>query len=253
MSYIDGFLIAVPTANKQKFIDHAIKTDNAFIEHGATRVVECWGTDVPKGKTTDFQGAVAAQDDETVVFSWIEWPDKASRDAVMGQMDEISRGDERLNPAKNPMPFDGKRLIYGGFQPIVEQGKTKSDSYVQGFVLPVRASEREAYRKMAEEAWLMFKEYGALRVVEAWEDDVPDGKVTDFRRAVKAEPDEKIAFSFMEWPSRKVCDEASEKMKQDDRMTPPEGMEMPFDMQRMIYAGFTRVVTLDRAAQAQHA
>jgi uncharacterized protein YbaA (DUF1428 family) len=230
MSYIDGFLIAVPTANKQKFIDHATLGDSAFIDHGATRVVECWGTDVPKGKTTDFQRAVAAQDGETVVFSWIEWPDKASRDAVMGQMEEISRGDERLNPAKNPMPFDGKRLV-----------------------LPVRASEREAYRKMAEEAWLMFKEYGALRVVEAWEDDVPDGKLTDFRRAVKAEQDEKIAFSFMEWPSRKVCDEASEKMKQDDRMTPPEGMEMPFDMHRMIYAGFTRVVTLDRAAQAQRA
>jgi uncharacterized protein YbaA (DUF1428 family) len=247
MSYIDGFVIAVPTANKQKFIDHATKADSAFIEHGATRVVECWGTDVPKGKTTDFQGAVAAQDDETVVFSWIEWPDKASRDAVMGQMDEISRGDERLNPAKNPMPFDGKRLIYGGFEPIVEHGKTSSDSYVQGFVLPVRAGKREAYRKMAEDAWEMFKGYGALRVVEAWEDDVPDGKLTDFRRAVKAEPDEKIVFSFMEWPSRKVCDDASAKMMQDENMKPPEGTEMPFDMQRMIYAGFSRVVTLEGA------
>jgi uncharacterized protein YbaA (DUF1428 family) len=247
MSYIDGFLIAVPTANKQKFIAHANLADSAFIEHGATRVVECWGADVPKGKTTDFQGAVGAQDDETVVFSWIEWPDKASRDAVMGRMAEISRGDERLDPAKNPMPFDGKRLIYGGFEPIVEHGKTSSDSYVQGFVLPVRAEKREAYRKMAEEAWEMFKGYGALRVVEAWEDDVPDGKLTDFRRAVKAEPDEKIVFSFMEWPSRKVCDDASAKMMQDENMKPPEGTEMPFDMQRMIYAGFSRVVTLEGA------
>jgi uncharacterized protein YbaA (DUF1428 family) len=253
MSYIDGFLIAVPTANRQKFIDHATLGDAAFIDHGAARVVECWGADVPKGKTTDFQGAVAARDDETVVFSWIEWPDKASRDAVMKRMDEISRGDARLDPAKNPMPFDGKRLIYGGFEAIVEQGKTANDSYVQGFVLPVRAGKREAYRQLAEEAWLMFKDYGALRVVEALEDDVPDGQVTDFRRAVKAEADEKIVFSFMEWPSRKVCDEASEKMKQDDRMKPPEGMEMPFDMQRMIYGGFSRVVTLDRAAHAQRA
>ena len=83
MSYIDGFVIAVPTANKQKFIAHANKCDSVFIDHGATRVVECWGADVPTGKTTDFQGAVASQDDETVAFSWIEWPDKPTRDNLM--------------------------------------------------------------------------------------------------------------------------------------------------------------------------
>ena len=128
MSYIDGFVIAVPTANKQTFIAHANKGDGVFIEHGATRVVECWGADVPKGKTTDFQGAVAAQDDETVVFSWIEWPDKAKRDSVMGRMEELSKTDERWDPAKNPMLFDGKRMIYGGFEPIVEQGAEATDS-----------------------------------------------------------------------------------------------------------------------------
>jgi uncharacterized protein YbaA (DUF1428 family) len=246
MSYIDGFVIAVPTANKQKFIAHANKGDSAFIDHGATRVVECWGADVPKGKTTDFQSAVAAQDDETVVFSWIEWPDKARRDAVMGRMDELSKTDERIDPAKNPMPFDGKRMIYGGFEAIVEQGDEATDSYVQGFVIPVPAGKREDYRKMAEEVWPMFKDYGALRVVEAWGDDVQDGQVTDFRRAVKAEPDEKIVFSFMAWPSREVCDAAHEKMMKDDRMKPPEGMDMPFDPKRMIFGGFTRVVTLEK-------
>ena len=246
MSYIDGFVIAVPTANKQKFIAHANRGDSAFIERGATRVVECWGADVPKGKTTDFQGAVAAKDDETVVFSWIEWPDKATRNDVMGRMDELAKTDERLDPAKNPMPFDGKRLIYGGFEPIVEHGDEASDSYVQGFVIPVPAGKREDYRKMAEDAWTMFKDYGALRVVEAWGDDVPDGKVTDFHRAVKAEPDEAIVFSFMEWPSREVCDAASEKMKEDERMKPPEGMAMPFDGKRLIYGGFTRLVTLEK-------
>lgn len=116
MSYIDGFVLAVPTANKDKFISHARTGDSVFIEYGALRVLECWGDDVPHGKATDFYGAVKARDDETVVFSWIEWPDKATRDAGMEKM----MADPRMDPEKNPMPFDGKRLIYGGFSPIVE-------------------------------------------------------------------------------------------------------------------------------------
>jgi uncharacterized protein YbaA (DUF1428 family) len=122
MPYIDGFVIAVPTANKQKFIDHANLADTVFVELGATRVLECWGDDVKAGKQTDFRRAVAAQDDETIVFSWIEWPDKATRDAAMAKMDEMMKTDDRMNPAKNPMPFDGMRMIYGGFMPVVELG-----------------------------------------------------------------------------------------------------------------------------------
>ncbi len=246
MSYLDGFVLAVPTANKQKFIAHATQFDSVFVENGALRVVECWGADLPRGKTTDFQSAVQAADDETVAFSWIEWPDKASRDDVMQRMEEFGKTDERFDPARNPMPFDGKRMIYGGFETIVERGEPTGDSYIQGFIIPVPTGKRQAYRQMAEDAWTMFKGYGALRVVEAWGDDVPDGKVTDFRRAVKAEPDEKIVFSFMEWPSREVCDAATKKMMDDERMTPPEGMEMPFDMKRMVMGGFTRVVTLEK-------
>ena len=120
MSYIDGFVIAVPTTNKEKFIDHAKKADALFKELGARRILECWGDDVPDGKLTDFRKAVQANADETVVFSWIEWPDKATRDAAMARMDELMKTDDRLNPDKNPMPFDGKRLIYGGFAPVVE-------------------------------------------------------------------------------------------------------------------------------------
>ena len=146
MSYIDGFVIAVPTGKQPQFIAHASAVDSAFIDHGATRVVECWGADVPKGKTTDFQGAVAAQDDETVAFAWIEWPDKATRDGVMGRMDELAKTDQRFDPAKNPMPFDGKRLIYGGFEVIVEQGRAATDRYVQGFVIPVPAGRREPWQ-----------------------------------------------------------------------------------------------------------
>jgi uncharacterized protein YbaA (DUF1428 family) len=119
MSYIDGFVIAVPQANKQKFIEHARRGDSFFVEHGATRVLESWGDDVKDGKLTDFRRAVQAKEDEAVVFSWIEWPDKATRDAAMAKM----TGDPRLDPKTNPMPFDGKRLIFGGFSPIVQLGK----------------------------------------------------------------------------------------------------------------------------------
>ena len=120
MAYIDGFVIAVPIANKQQFIEHARKADSVFKELGATRVLECWGDDVRDGKLTDFRKAVQASEDETVVFSWIEWPDKATRDAAMGRMDDLIKMDDRFHPEKNPMPFDGKRLIYGGFAPVVE-------------------------------------------------------------------------------------------------------------------------------------
>ena len=125
MSDIDGFVIAVPTVNKQKFVDHANLGDSVFIELGAVRILECWGDDVPDGKLTDFRRAVQAKDDETVVFSWVEWPDKATRDAAMGRMEALMKTDDRFSPEKNPMPFDGKRMIYGGFAPVVTlQAKT---------------------------------------------------------------------------------------------------------------------------------
>jgi uncharacterized protein YbaA (DUF1428 family) len=123
MSYIDGFVIAVPKANRQKFIDHAEMADGMFLEMGATRVLECWGDDVPTGTTTDFRMAVKATDEEDVVFSWIEWPDKATRDAAMAKMMSPDFKDERMDPERNPMPFDGKRMIYGGFLPVVSMEK----------------------------------------------------------------------------------------------------------------------------------
>ena len=123
MSYVDGFVMAVPKANKQKFIEHANQGDSVFAELGATRILECWGDDVPDGTVTDFSRAVQANDDEAVVFSWIEWPDKATRDAAMTKMEDMMKTDPRFNPETNPMPFDGKRMIYGGFAPVVSVGK----------------------------------------------------------------------------------------------------------------------------------
>ncbi len=116
MVYIDGFVIAVPTVNKQKFIDHAQLVDVIFKEYGALRIVECWGDDIPDGSVTDFKKAVDAKKDESVVFSWIEWPDKSTRDTAMEKMMK----DPRMDPTDQPMPFDGKRMIYGGFLPLVE-------------------------------------------------------------------------------------------------------------------------------------
>lgn len=119
MPYVDGFVIAVPTAGKQAFVDHASKLDPVFIEHGALRVLECWGDDVPEGKLTDFHRAVQAKADETVVFSWIEWPDKDTRDAGMAKV----MADPRMSPEDCAPIFDGKRMIFGGFTPVVDIAK----------------------------------------------------------------------------------------------------------------------------------
>ncbi|MEQ1547041.1 MAG: DUF1428 domain-containing protein [Chakrabartia sp.] len=120
MTYMDGFVIAVPKANKQKFIDHANNADSMFVEMGAIRVVECWADDVPDGKNTDFRMAVKAEADEDVIFSWIEWPDKETRDKCYAVMMDPNNRDPRMDPATNPMPFDGKRMIFGGFSPVVD-------------------------------------------------------------------------------------------------------------------------------------
>ena len=116
MNYVDGFVAAVPTANREKYRKHAEKAAAVFKEHGALTVVECWGDDVPEGKVTSFPMAVKRQTDETVVFSWITWPSRQVRDDGWKKV----MADPRLQPDTNPMPFDGKRLIYGGFETIVE-------------------------------------------------------------------------------------------------------------------------------------
>ncbi len=120
MTYIDGFVIACPKANRQAFIDHATQAASIFVEMGALRIVECWGDDVPDGKTTDFRMAVKAEPSEDVLFSWIEWPDKATRDAAFAKLTDPENADPRMDPATNPIPFDGKRMIFGGFAPVVD-------------------------------------------------------------------------------------------------------------------------------------
>ena len=111
-----GFVAAVPSGNQDAYRAHAVKAAALFREYGATQCIECWGDDVPEGKVTSFPMAVQRKDDETVVFSWVRWPSRAVRDAAWKKMMD----DPRMQPEANPMPFDGKRLIYGGFAPIVE-------------------------------------------------------------------------------------------------------------------------------------
>lgn len=109
--YIDGFLAAVPSVNKDAYRNHAATAAALFKEFGALHVVECWGDDVPEGTLTSMPQAVQCQDDETVVFSWIVWPDKATRDAGWQKLMHAPR-------MPKAMPFDGKRLIWGGFVPL---------------------------------------------------------------------------------------------------------------------------------------
>jgi len=127
MAYVEGFVIAVPTANREEFLTHARFFDQMLIDEGALRVVECWGDDVPPGKTTDFPGAVKATAEETVCFSWIEWPDKETRTACHEKMAEKMKSGEFDKMAGNlsQMPFDGTRMIFGGFVPILDLGSAK--------------------------------------------------------------------------------------------------------------------------------
>jgi len=117
MAYVMGFVAAVPNENREAFRKHADLAAVYFKGNGANRVVECWGADVPDGKVTSFPMAVKAKDGETVVFSWIEWPSKEVCDTAMNAM----MNDQRFDPATNPMPFDGQRMIFGGFEPILDR------------------------------------------------------------------------------------------------------------------------------------
>ncbi|WP_213979115.1 DUF1428 domain-containing protein [Sphingomonas sp. dw_22] len=119
MSYVDGFVVPVPEGNREKYREMALHAAAVFQEYGATRVVEAWGSDLPHGETTDFYKAAKAEKGENIVFSWITWPSKEARDAGW----EKVMADERMKPDFENMPFDGKRMFWGGFEPIVDQGE----------------------------------------------------------------------------------------------------------------------------------
>jgi uncharacterized protein YbaA (DUF1428 family) len=234
MPYIDGFIAAVPAKNKDTYRKYARDCAPLFKELGATHIVETWADDVPEGKVTDFKRAVQAKKDETVVFSWIEYPDRATRDAAAKKM----MSDERMKEMGRSMPFDGHRMIFGGFAPIVQEGRGKG-GYVDGFVVPVPDDKKDAYRALATKASAVFKEYGAVSVVEAWGDDVPHGKTTDFYRATNATGQEKVVFSWIIWPDKPTRERAWKECMNDPRMKPEES---PFDEKRMFWGGFEPIL-----------
>jgi uncharacterized protein YbaA (DUF1428 family) len=235
MAYVDGFVVAVPAANKEAYRKHAAEAAPLFKEFGVTRMVEAWGDDVPDGKVTDFKGAVKAEPEEIVVFGWFEYPDKAARDAANEKM----MNDPRMKQMGETMPFDGRRMIYGGFAGLVEEGNGGRTGYVDGSLLPVPAENKKAYNDWAAKVSAVLKEHGAVRVVDAWGDDLPDGKVTDYKRAVQATNGENVVYSWIEWPSKEVRDAAWPKIMADTSLHPQGQL---FDGRRMVHGGFEPIL-----------
>jgi uncharacterized protein YbaA (DUF1428 family) len=158
--------------------------------------------------------------------------------------------DPRMKEMGESMPFDGKRMVYGGFKAIVEEGE-KGGGYFDGFIVPVPEAKLDAYRELAQKMAGVFRQHGALRDVEAVNDDVPRGEVTDFYRSVKAEEGERVVFSFLEWPDKATRDEAWKKIMEDESLK-PEG-DMPFVGQRMFWGGFEPILDAVRGQASQPA
>jgi len=202
MTYVEGFVLAVPTANREAYLEHATSAVEFLKEFGVVRMVENWGDDVPPGTRNDFTGAVQATADETVVFSLFEYPDKATRDAASASM----MTDPRMEAMGASMPFDGSPMIYAGFRAELEEGSAASTGYVNGIILPVSPPNKDAYFALARTVSAAFLENGAIRVVETWGDNVPAGEKTDYARAAHAIGDEVVVYSWVEWPDKATLD-----------------------------------------------
>lgn len=171
------------------------------------------------------------------MFSWFEYPSKAVRDAANQKI----ASDPRMKQPGSEMPFDGRRMIYGGFASLFDSGARGGMGHVDGTLLAVPVANEEAYRAWVQRVAPRILSLGATRLVDAWGDDLPEGKVTDHRRAVKATGDETVVFSWIEWPSKEASDAAWPKIASDPDMRPTGAL---FDGQRMIHGGFEPIVDL---------
>lgn len=239
MSYIQGFVVPVPRDKKAAYLEMAARVAPLFAELGATRTVECWGEDVPDGKRTDFRRAVKAQADEDIVFAWVFWPDKATCDAAAQQM----MSDERMQPPAD-MPFDASRMIFGNFDVASDSGDGGRFGWIDGMVAPVPTDRRQAFVDHAAFMEAQLKEKGALRVVNTWGADVPDGKNTDFKRAVEAGAGDTVSFGWIEWPDKATHDAGWGALMADGLMqqNPPV-----WDGQRAIFGGFAPILDTEHA------
>ena len=238
MTYVEGFLTPVPAANRAAYLAHAERALPLLNEFGVTRMVEAWGDEVPRGTTNDLWGAVAATGDEVVVFSWFEYPDRATRDAATARM----MADPRMAELFADMPFDAGRMVWGGFDPVHDTGRTGTPGYIDGVVLPVGAAGRAGYADHAATMAPVFVDHGALRVMDAIADDVPPGEIVDFPRAVLQAAGETVGFGWVEWPDRATRDAGWQAIMADPRMA--AAGTPPYDGRRMIFGGFA--VILDR-------
>jgi uncharacterized protein YbaA (DUF1428 family) len=239
MKYFQGFVVPVKTGNKQAYLDMAKKAAPIFAEYGATGTIECWGDDVMDGKITDLKKAVQANHDETVVFAWVWWPDKATCDAAA----EKIMADDRMKP-DGSMPFDLQRMIYAGFETSCDTGDRGRFGYVDAVVASVPDGDRQGFTDHTAKAAGLFQEKGALRLVDGWGTDVPAGKVTDFKRAVQAKDGETVVFGWIEWPDKSTRDAGMGALMQDPRMheAPPA-----WNGQLAIFGGFTPILDTSHA------
>jgi uncharacterized protein YbaA (DUF1428 family) len=232
MTYFQGFVVPVKIENKQAYLAMAKKVAPVFAEYGAIGTVECWGDDVMDGKITDFKKAVQANDDETVVVAWVWWTDKATCDAAAKKM----MADDRAK-LDDPMPFDGQRMIYAGFETSCDTGDGGRFGYVDAVVASVPDGNRQAFIDHAAKTARLFQEKGALRLVDGWGAD-------DFRRAVQAKEGETVVFGWIEWPDKPTRDAGMGALMQDPRMREfPPAWNGPL----AIFGGFTPILDTGHA------
>lgn len=240
MTCLTGVLAPVAVTNRSAYLDFAKAAWPVLQKHGARGCVEAWGVDLPHGKINDLYTSVQAQDGEAVVFSWIEWADLATAQRAMTAMRDAPEMAEMAE-----MPYDGKRMIFGNFSPLLLEGSTRGATYLQGFVLAVPNAKKDAYAEIAAQGWTqLFQPNGCLGMFEGWGKDVPHGKLTDFYRATLAQADETPLFSWLAWPDKETCTAAASVMEEASARMFPAGM--PFDTRRMMWGGFDIIMDTRR-------